>query len=113
MPGFLVHVGAVITCTHAAPVNAITSNTRVLVNGLPVVTIPDTYLVTGCPFTLPIVPPKSQPCVQVQWLVPASKVLVNGQFALVQSSTGLCFSVEQIPQGPPLIVATQPRVSGL
>ncbi len=113
MPGFLVHVGASIICTHAAPVNAISSNTRVLVNGMPVATLADTFLVAGCPFTLPTTPPKPQPCVRVQWLVPATRVLINGQPAILQLSSGLCLSAEQIPQGPPTVVATQTRVSGM
>ena len=111
MPGFLLHVGAVIQCTHAAPVTAITSNTRVLVSGRPVVTIADNFVVAGCPFTVP--GPKPQPCVRVQWLVPATRVLINGQPALLQTSTGLCLSPEQIPQGPPIVSATQVRVGGL
>lgn len=112
MPGPLVHVGAAIICTHAAPVTAITSNTRVLVSGMPVVTLADNYVVTGCPFTLPTTPPKPQPCVRVQWLVPATRVLVNGQPVILQVSSGICLSVEQIPQGPPTVVSAQPRVTG-
>jgi hypothetical protein len=37
-------------------------------------------------------------------------VLVNSQPVILQTSTGLCQSVEQIPQGPPTVVAAQPRV---
>jgi hypothetical protein len=37
-------------------------------------------------------------------------VLINGQPAIIQTSTGLCLSPEQIPNGPPTIIATQPRV---
>ena len=110
MPGFLLHVGAMVQCPHVAPVTAITSNTRVLVSGQPVVTIGDTFLVTGCVF---MVGPKPQPCVRVQWIVPANRVLVNGQPVLLQTSVGLAMSAEQIPQGPPIVVATQMRVGGL
>jgi hypothetical protein len=113
MPGPLVHVGATVQCTHFAPVTAITSNTRVLVSAMPVVTIADTFTVAGCLFTLPTVPPKPQPCVRVQWLVPATRVFVNGQPVILQLSTGLCLSAEQIPQGAPLVVTTQPRVIGM
>jgi hypothetical protein len=113
MPGFLVHVGAAVQCTHLAPVNAVTTNARVLVSGMPVVTLADTFLVAGCPFTLPTTPPKPQPCVRVQWLVPATRVLVNGQPPILQASAGVCLSVEQIPQGPPAVVATQTRVLGI
>jgi len=111
MPGFLFHVGGTAICPHAGQVTVIPSNTRVLVNGMPVATLGDTYLVAGCAFTVP--PTKPQPCVRVQWLVPATRVLVNGQPAILQTSTGLCLSVEQIPAGPPTVVATQTRVTGM
>lgn len=110
MPGFLFHVGAVAICPHAGQIQVISSNTRVLVNGMPVATIVDTSLVVGCPFT---VGTKYQPCLKVQWLMPATRVLINGQPALLQSSTGLCLSAEQIPQGPPSVITTQPRVMGM
>ena len=111
MPGPLFHVGAVAMCPHAGQVTTISSNVRVLVSGMPVATIADTYVVAGCPFTLP--PPKPQPCVRVQWLVGAARVLVNGVPPITQASTGLALSVEGIPGGPPIIVQTQPRVSAL
>jgi hypothetical protein len=37
-------------------------------------------------------------------------VLINGTPALIQTSTGICQSVEQIPQGSPTITVTQTRV---
>ena len=111
MPGFLFHVGGTAICPHAGQVTVIPSNTRGLVSGMPVATLGDTYLVAGCAFTVP--PAKPQPCVRVQWLVPATRVLVNGQPAILQTSTGLCLSVEQIPAGPPTVVATQTRVTGM
>lgn len=113
MPGSLFHVGATATCPHSGQVNVISSNTRVLVNSMPVATLADTYLVAGCPFTVPAGPaPKPQPCVKVQWLTPATRVMVNGQPAILQMSSGICQSVEQIPQGPPIVAATQTRVLG-
>jgi len=110
MPGPLVHVSATVMCPHGGQVTAISSNTRVLVSGTPVVTVSDQYLIAGCVFTIP--GPKPSPCVTARWLTPAARVQVNGQPVIVQSSTGICSSPEQVPQGPPLIVATQPRVIG-
>ena len=110
MPGFLFHVNATAMCPHAGRVQVISSNTRVMVSSLPAATLGDTYLVAGCPFT---VGPKYQPCIKVQWLVPSGRIMINGQPAILQTSSGLCQSAEQIPQGPPQIVATQTRVSGL
>jgi hypothetical protein len=99
MPGFLMHVGATAICPHGGQVTTIPANARVLVGGQPVATLADTYLVAGCAFTVP--PTK-----------PAARVLVGGQPAILQTSTGLCQSPEQIPQGPPNVVATQVRAKG-
>jgi len=110
MPGPIVHVGATIICPHAGPANVITTNSRVLVSGQPVATLADQFLIAGCAFTVP--PSKPQPCVRIQWLTPATRVFVNGQPVILQSSTGLCQSAEQIPQGAPIVVTTQPRVIG-
>jgi hypothetical protein len=109
MPGPIFHVGATAICPHGGQVQTISSNARVLVGGMPAATLADTYLVAGCVFT---VGPKPQPCVRVQWLVPAVRVTVMGQPVILQTSTGLCFSAEQIPQGPPAVLVTQPRVVG-
>ncbi len=111
MPGFLLHVGAMGMCPHGGQLSTISTNTRVLVSGQPVATISDLYLIAGCAFTVP--PGKPQPCIKVLWLVPASRVLVNGQPVILQASNGLCQSPEQIPQGPPIITTTQMRVSGI
>ena len=111
MPGPLYHVGASAICPHGGQVTVISANVRVLVSGMPVAVLTDVGLVAGCVFTVP--PGKPQPCVKVQWLVPAARILINGQPALLQTSVGLCQSAEQIPQGPPTIVATQPRVVGM
>ncbi len=110
MPGPLFHVGAVAMCPHGGPMNVISSNTRVLVNGMPVATMADQFLIAGCAFTIP--PGKPQPCFRVQWLVPAARVLVNGQPPILQTSPGLCFSADGIPAGPPNVVTVQPRVVG-
>jgi len=110
MPGFLLHVGIGAICPHGAQVQVISTNSRVLVSGKPVATLNDTYLITGCPFTVPT--SKPQPCVEIQWTVPASRVKITGQPAILQDSTGICQSAEQIPQGPPSVITVQTRVRG-
>jgi hypothetical protein len=107
----LFHVGAQAMCPHGGQVSTIPSSPRVTVGGQPVATLGDTYLVAGCAFTVP--PGKPQPCLKVQWLVPATRVMVGGQPAILQSSNGLCLSAEQIPQGPPQVVMTQTRAMGV
>ncbi len=113
MPGFLYHVGATAMCPHGASVTAATTNARVLVSGQPVVTLPDIGAVAGCPFTVPVgAATKPQPCVTARFTAPAARILVNGQPAILQTSTGICQSAEQIPQGSPTVTVTQTRVLG-
>jgi len=110
-PGPALHVGAVVSCPHGAPATVVTANARVLVSGQPVTVVADVHPVAGCPFQIPVgAGTKPQPCVQVRWLVPAARVTVMGQPVLTATSTGLCQSVEQIPQGAPVVGVVQPRV---
>jgi hypothetical protein len=116
MPGLLVHVGIVMQCTHAAPVTTAPSQPRVLVGGQPVATVNSLLTVAGCPFQIPVgAGTKPQPCVKVQWLMQSTRVLVAGTPALLQvgpgSGAGICQSVEQIPQGPPMVSSMQTRVT--
>lgn len=118
MPGLLLHVNAVMQCTHSAPATTVPAQPRVLVNGQPVATIANLITVAGCPFQIPVgAGTKPQPCVTVKWAMISARVLVNGQPALLQPSptgtgSGICQSVEQIPQGPPIIGMVQTRVIG-
>jgi uncharacterized Zn-binding protein involved in type VI secretion len=109
MGSFIFQVGASAICPHGGQVSVVPTNARVLVGGQPVAVMADQFLVAGCAFTVP--PGKPQPCMKVQWLVPAVRVHVNGQPAILQSSSGLCQSAEQIPQGPPTVLITQIRAS--
>ncbi|HEX8246316.1 MAG TPA: hypothetical protein VF541_22625 [Longimicrobium sp.] len=113
MPGPLVHVGATIMCPHGGTAQVVPGNPRVAVSA-PVATMADAYPIVGCPFQIPVgAGTKPQPCIRVQWLAPATRVAVNGAPAILQASAGMCFSAEGIPQGPPTIAATQPRVTGI
>jgi len=112
MPGFLMHVNAACQCTHMAPATIVPSQPRVLVGGQPVAPIGSQIVVAGCLFTVP--GPKPQPCVTIKWLMPSVRVLVLGQPAMLLpapgTGPGLCLSAEQLPQGPPIVSAVQPRV---
>ena len=103
------HVGAQAMCPHGGQVSTTPGSPRVKVGGQPVATTADTFMIAGCAF---MVGTKPQPCVKVQWLVPATRVRIGGQFAILQSSSGLCQSAEQIPGGPPSILVSQLRVTG-
>jgi hypothetical protein len=39
--------------------------------------------------------------------------LVNGNPVILKTSSGICQSAVQAPQGPPNILVTQPRVKGM
>lgn len=107
MPGFLVHVGAQVLCSHAGQATPTVPNPRVMVSGQPTVLMTSPYVVAGC--TLPPPPAANGPCVTAQWVSGTTRVLSNGQPLLVQSSQAIC-----VPTGTPLIiVATQPRVTAL
>lgn len=106
----LLHVGATALCPHGGTVSTVPGSARVLLSGQPAATLSDQYPVLGCAFTLP--GPKPSPCVKVQWIQPAARVLADGQPVVLATSQGLCLSPEQAPQGPPNVVVTQPRVKG-
>ena len=105
MPGFLLHLGATVTCMHGGQAQPTAPNPRVLVSGQPVVTLAAPYVVAGCPF----VPPGGNgPCVTAQWVIGATRVLAGGVPVLLQTSRAIC-----TPTGTPLnILVTQMRVTG-
>lgn len=107
MPGFLLHVGAQVLCSHAGQATPAVPNPRVTVSGQPTVLMTSPYMIAGC--TLPPPTAANGPCITAQWVSGTTRVFSNGQPLLVQSSQAIC-----APTGTPLIiVATQPRVSAL
>ena len=117
MPGFLLHVGATVKCTHAASAVVSPTQARVLVSGKPVANILAATAVAGCPFQIPVgVGTKPQPCVTVKWAMPSARFLVDGKPAALVTTPGpapgVCQSAEQIPQGPPTVPTVQTRVVG-
>ena len=107
MPGFLVHVGAQVLCSHAGQAQPTMPNPRVTVSGQPTVLMTSPYVIAGCTFPPP--PAANGPCVTAQWLTGTTRVTSNGQPLLVQSSQGIC-----APTGTPLLIlVTQTRVSAL
>ncbi len=106
MPGFILHVGATVLCSHAGQAQPTVSNPRVSVGGQPVVTLSSTYTVAGC--VLPPPPAANGPCVTAQWVTGATRVQAGGVPVLLMDSQSLC-----VPTGTPLtVVVTQIRVRG-
>ena len=107
MPGFLLHVGATVTCSHGGQAQPTMPNPRVTVMGQPTVLMTSPYVVAGCAFPPP--PAANGPCVTAQFLTGSIRVTSMGQPLLLISSQALC-----APTGTPLIVAaTQTRVVGI
>lgn len=107
MPGPLLHVGAVILCAHAGQAQPVSPNPRVLVSGMPTVTIASPYTIAGC--TLPPPTAANGPCVTAQFITSAARVLSNGMPLLLLDSQAIC-----VPTGTPLIPAsTQIRATGM
>lgn len=106
MPGFLLHVGATVLCSHAGQAQPTVPNPRVIVSGQPTVTMTAPYVVAGC--TLPPTAANG-PCVTAQWVTAATRITSNGQPLLLFDSQAIC-----APTGTPLmIVLTQTRVTGM
>jgi len=105
MPGFLVHFGAQVLCSHGGQAMPTVPNPRVTVSGQPTVLLTAPYVVAGC--VLPPPPAANGPCVTAQFITGTVRVTSNGQPLLVISSQAIC-----APTGTPLIiVATQTRVT--
>jgi hypothetical protein len=97
-----------LSCPHGGTVSISSSNATTDAAGSKIVTISDTFTISGCAFTLP--GPKPSPCVRVQWVVPDVRVRVGGVPTLSQTSVGVCISADSIPQGPVVVSSTQPKV---
>lgn len=105
MPGYLLHVGAVVLCAHGGMAQPTLHSPRVRVMGQDVATRADSTI-SGC--ALPPPPSGNGPCVTAQWITSALRVRVDGKPVLLMDSRALC-----TPTGTPLTVAfAQPRVKG-
>ena len=109
MPGLLIQSGAIITCPHSGGVSA-QSGPRVLLSGRPALTMANVLTVSGCTFQIPTPGgPKPQPCITVR-VEAATKVLLNNVPGAILTPVAMCYSIEQIPQGPPNSSAIQKKV---
>jgi hypothetical protein len=88
-------------CPHGGQAKFIPTNTKVLLGGQPALTSSDVTTIIGCPFVVVL---KPQPCVLIRWIPGTSKLSAGGIQVLTMESKGLCFSAEQIPGGPAVIV---------
>ena len=105
MPGFLLHVGATVKCSHGGQAQPTVPNPRVTVDGQATVTMNVPYSVIGCGLT----GTPNPPCTIANWTSASTKLLSGGQPLLLQDSQ----SVSVAPGTPLLILMTQTRVQGL
>lgn len=102
MPGPVLHLGATVLCAHGGQAQPTAVSPRVLVNGMPAVTLGPPYTVAGCPFATS----QPQPCLTAQWTSGAVRVTSLGAPLLVQTGQAVC-----APNGTPVVVAAvQTRV---
>ena len=108
--GALLTTASILMCPHGGTVTAISSNTQATAGGSPLVRGSDTFIIAGCPFTLP--GPVPSPCMTVQWMQTDTESKAAGDFTLSMSSMGMCLAATQAPQGSVMINNTQQKVTG-
>jgi hypothetical protein len=107
VPGFLLHLNAIVNCAHGGMATPMVTIPNVMVMGQPISVMPVPYGVVGCALPPPIA--ASGPCVTAMWLTAATRVLSYGTPVLLQDSQALC-----APSGTPLLItATQTCVFGM
>ncbi|HTJ76512.1 MAG TPA: hypothetical protein VL337_14240 [Acidimicrobiales bacterium] len=107
MPGFVVDAGATVTCPHGGTGTPIPTVTRVSLGGQPPLLATDTVVVAGCGFNVSGAP---SPCLQVQWLMPSTRLLVQQTPVVLSSSVALAVNAAGAPQGPATVTGFQTRV---
>ena len=110
MPSPILTTTSTLLCPHGGSVILQTSNVDMVIQGAPALLLTDLHTVAGCPFFIGL---KPSPCLTVRWFVGATQTNLHGTPVLLQSSVGLCFSPEQLPQGPPIVVQVQPFALGI
>lgn len=107
MPGYVMHRGATVQCSHLGPSQPAAVYPRVTLAGDAVVVQPNMYTVSGCQlpaWTLG----GSPPCATGRWTSAAKRVFAGGSPVVLFDSQSQCS-----PNGTPLrILQTQVRVTG-
>ncbi len=102
-----------VQCPHGGQATLTTANSVAKADGAAMLLQTDQHTISGCPFQVPVgVGTKPQPCVILRWTSGATQTKVNNTPVLLQTSSGLCYSAESIPQGPPVVVQASQRVTG-
>ncbi len=105
MPGFLVHEGAMVTCSHAGIATPTALSPAVSVMGMPVVLQTAPYAIAGCAQAAALLPF----CVTGTFIVASTSVTSFGQPVIVSEGMSTCAPTLT----PMLVIATQTAVSAL
>jgi hypothetical protein len=107
MPGFVLHLGANVACTHQGLAMPQRVDPRVLVSGMPVVPMSGMWLVALCPIAPP--PGGNGPCASGHWLTGSVRVRASQQPLLLTDSGSICTPTET----PLMVRAAQTRVRAI
>ena len=104
MPGFLLHLGATVLCSHGGQAQPTAPNPRVMLSRAAGRSVDHAI----CRRRMPVrTAGNPGPCVTAQWVTGTTRVTSNGQPLLVQSGQAIC-----VPTGTPLLpLAMQTRVT--
>lgn len=105
MPGYLMDVSTSVLCAHGGKALSTAPMPRVKVLGMPVVTQPVPFVVSGCANPAPA----GGPCVTAQWTTGAVRVKAMGQPLLLIDSKATCAP----PGAPASVIPGQTRVKGI
>lgn len=101
MPPIL-HLGAVVQCSHGGTAQPTAPMPRVLVGGMPVVTLACPWVVAGCTLG-------TSPCATGQFVMGATRVLAGGVPVVTVPGVSVCAATPT----PLVILSTQVRVNAL
>lgn len=108
MSRFVLTTRATIMCPHGGTATVMPSAVRTAVDGDPPLRMGDVATIAGCAFNVGGSP---SPCVRIEWMLPSSRVTIEGAAPLLHTSVGLCVSGANAPQGTAVISGFQTKVT--
>ena len=109
MPSPLFTSSTMALCPHGGRIFA-PSQARVIVGGAPVLTVLNAGMITGCPC---LAGDRPDPCISVRWDGHTTRVLIEGQPAVLQAGAGVSLTAAQEPAGPVSVISSQERVKAV
>jgi len=111
MSGKLITTSSTVACLHQGAVNLQTSNSKVFVDGSPVLLKSDIQQsIIGCLFYRG---DSYSPCVKITWKSGATKVSVDGTDVLLDTNIGDCLNSSELLQGTAKFQMVQKKVTGI